>query len=596
MATVREYPYLHRAIIIITVVLVLLLAYSIFDTAMSVGRIHPGVTVSGVDVGGMKVDEAADVLNQQLGDELSSNLIVVFADQSAEDNYSGTGSSSDEENTDYWKLSADTVGASVDGEMIAQTAYDSTRGKGHFIKGIKAWFGKADFDAIVSCDYSQFYKATSAIESSIGTPITNADIVVNDGVATMTAGSPGYLIDYDAFVREISRAFLSDDHTCIATMVTKYPRISDEQAQEVAEQVNSTIAQDIVYTYEGQSWDLTNAELGTFISTRIINNWDGAAQLEAYVDSAKVSSTMHSVLGDAAGSGAQDAYYDVSSGEPVLVPSVQGTGPDLSKGASDTQALLFGGVNVDRSITLTPTAVDPAITTDIAQSYGIKELIASYTTDLSGSEERKHNIRLLLDTLSYNYIAPGAEWSFNNFVGDTTEDKGYESAHTIVDGVLEESIGGGACQVATTVFNAVYESGLPVIERHNHSIYFSSYPTGRDSTISYGGYDLVWQNDTSNWILMTTSYDDDSLTVYLWGTSPNYTVETTTSDWTIGEAYTTRYMSSTTVAAGDLVQAGADAMSILVQRYVYDSGGNLVREDDFYSYYPPTPEVISTGP
>ena len=87
--------------------------------------------------------------------------------------------------------------------------------------------------------------------------------------------------------------------------------------------------------------------------------------------------------------------------------------------------------------------------------------------------------------------ADGGEWSFNDTVGEANEEAGFQAAHAIINGEYDDAIGGGICQVATTVFNAVYEAGYPVTERRNHSLYISSYPAGRDAAIAYPDLDLT---------------------------------------------------------------------------------------------------------
>ena len=112
-----------------------------------------------------------------------------------------------------------------------------------------------------------------------------------------------------------------------------------------------------------------------------------------------------------------------------------------------------------------------------------------------------------------------------------------------MNGVYEDSIGGGICQVATTVFNAVYEAGLPIKERHNHSLYIASYPTGRDAAVDYPGTTLIWENNQNSDVVMKTSYTDDSITVQLYSVHTGYSVETDTGEWEEG-AHTARVTST----------------------------------------------------
>ena len=88
----------------------------------------------------------------------------------------------------------------------------------------------------------------------------------------------------------------------------------------------------------------------------------------------------------------------------------------------------------------------------------------------------------------------------------------------IINGELTTGLGGGVCQVSTTVFNAAYEAGLKITERTNHALYISHYPQGRDATVDYPDVDLRFVNDTGHWLLLRTFVSSDSLTVGLYGT------------------------------------------------------------------------------
>ena len=99
----------------------------------------------------------------------------------------------------------------------------------------------------------------------------------------------------------------------------------------------------------------------------------------------------------------------------------------------------------------------------------------------------------------------------------------------IINGELQNGIGGGVCQVSTTVFNAAFEAGLSIEQRTNHALYISHYPTGRDATVNYPDIDLVFSNDTDKWLLVRTFVGAGSLTVNLYGTPQGRRVETETA-------------------------------------------------------------------
>lgn len=183
-------------------------------------------------------------------------------------------------------------------------------------------------------------------------------------------------------------------------------------------------------------------------------------------------------------------------------------------------------------------------------------------------------------------------------MGEANEANGFQAANAIVNGEYEDAIGGGICQVATTVFNAVFESGFPVTERRNHSLYISSYPTGRDAAIAYPDLDLVWVNDSPSDVLVRTRYTDSTLTVSLFGIDPGYVVTAETGDWEAGDPFKKRTKIDENEPAGThyVKTKGADGRRVTVHRIVRDRSGNLLHEEDFASNYAPVDEVVVEGP
>ncbi len=117
-------------------------------------------------------------------------------------------------------------------------------------------------------------------------------------------------------------------------------------------------------------------------------------------------------------------------------------------------------------------------------------------------------------------------------------------------GKLVPQLGGGICQVGTTLFNTAFFAGVPIPDRENHSFYISHYPKGRDATVSWGGPDLKWKNDTKNWILVSVSYTDESITISFYGTDPGYDVAYTTGPFTNETPYPTEKIKDPTLKSG----------------------------------------------
>ncbi|MED1793296.1 VanW family protein [Brevibacillus nitrificans] len=124
-----------------------------------------------------------------------------------------------------------------------------------------------------------------------------------------------------------------------------------------------------------------------------------------------------------------------------------------------------------------------------------KKVIGQYTTYFnSGNRNRSHNIALAAQAINNTVVLPGEIFSFNKVVGKRTKAKGYLQAPVIVRGELSEGIGGGICQVSSTLFNAVDKAGLQIVQRYSHSRHVAYVQPGRDATVSWYGPDFVFQN------------------------------------------------------------------------------------------------------
>ena len=137
-------------------------------------------------------------------------------------------------------------------------------------------------------------------------------------------------------------------------------------------------------------------------------------------------------------------------------------------------------------------------------------------------------------------LAPGQEYNFDKQIGPRTPARGYQLAPGITGpNTLDDVLGGGICQVSTTMFNAVFFAGLKVTERHNHSIFINHYPLGRDATVTGGGKNLRFVNDTGHYVWIEGSSDGITTTITIYGTNDGRKVEYSVGDFTNVRAKTT---------------------------------------------------------
>ncbi len=140
-----------------------------------------------------------------------------------------------------------------------------------------------------------------------------------------------------------------------------------------------------------------------------------------------------------------------------------------------------------------------------------------YTSYTTSTLERKANIALAAKSLDNIMVAPDEEFSFNLTVGERTERRGYKVSKIIVNGEFVDGVGGGVCQVSTTLYNAVLLAGLDVIEYHPHSLPVSYVAPSFDAMVNSGWADLKFLNDTNNPVIIRTYADGATLRVEIYG-------------------------------------------------------------------------------
>ena len=168
----------------------------------------------------------------------------------------------------------------------------------------------------------------------------------------------------------------------------------------------------------------------------------------------------------------------------------------------------------------------------------------------------------------------------------------------IVNGELQNGLGGGVCQVSTTVFNAAYEAGLRIASRTNHALYISHYPLGRDATVNYPDIDLKFVNDTGHWLLLRTWVGSSSLTAVLYGTPVHRQVDSVAQPLRVVAQPPVEKTVDATLEPGqvEVDDPGVPAQTTSVERKVYSPAGKLLSDQTFYSSYRAEPKVIRVGP
>ncbi len=266
--------------------------------------------------------------------------------------------------------------------------------------------------------------------------------------------------------------------------------------------------------------------------------------------------------------------------------------------ASAVNAAAWSATDRTAEITMAPSL--PSLTTRQAQALGITTKLVSFTTEMgASSSNRIHNVHLMANFIDGTVIKPGETFSYNEVVGPRTVERGFLEGQMIVGSLVLPAIGGGVCQTATTLFNDAFQLGLPIVERHNHSLYISHYPLGRDATVSWGGPDFKFRNDLKHGLLIKSSYTDSTLTFTFYGSPEGRRVVSETTPKTNFRNPQTTYAVDPSAPAGSVqlvAGSGRQGFDVTVKRTVYDRAGKLIRRDSFLSRYVPEGSTAVYGP
>ena len=207
-----------------------------------------------------------------------------------------------------------------------------------------------------------------------------------------------------------------------------------------------------------------------------------------------------------------DASYSASSRGVATDPGAPGRAVDTQTAVRAlTDAVQAGSTSVKLQVT------EVAPGDDTPKLAGVDQLIGTFTTYHACCAPRVTNIHRIAELVDGTVIAPGAKFSLNDTAGERTAARGFVAAPAIVDGELEDQLGGGVSQFSTTLFNAAWFAGVDIVEHQPHSLYITRYPPGREATLDWRSIDQVIRNDTAAPIVIRVRTTDTSITIGLYG-------------------------------------------------------------------------------
>jgi len=289
---------------------------------------------------------------------------------------------------------------------------------------------------------------------------------------------------------------------------------------------------------------------------------------------------------------AVDAYY---TKEPMAVyPS--STGIDFNITIDEAKAML---AEPKEEYIIPLKVVYPEVTTNDLPAEAFPDLLATYTTRFSTSNyNRSTNIRLATKQIDGVVLMPGESFSYNQVVGKRTVARGFRVAAVYSNGEVSEGVGGGICQVSSTLYNSVLLSNLKVTARKNHTFNTGYVPVGQDATVSWGGPDFVFENNRNYPIRIVASVSGGSVTTQIYGLKQDTDYEVKVRSSVIGSIpYKTTYKNDSSLAPGEtkVLQKGSNGLRSVTYQIFYSNGAEVSRREVSRDTYSPHNQVIARG-
>ena len=365
------------------------------------------------------------------------------------------------------------------------------------------------------------------------------------------------------------------------------PPVTAELLAAPAERARLAISRPVVVKAAGRSFRIPRWRLAQLLS---LPKGTGARLAIGGPAAAAYFRTLTNTVGRPA----RDAEFAVSGDSVQVVPAKDGLELNVPQAA---RAILRAATRpTNRVARLTVVRAAPERSTAAALAMGIDRRMSSYKTYYSGTSDRITNLQLGVKALDGTLVAPGGTFSLNDAIGERTIERGFRSAPVIIGNEFAEEVGGGTSQVATTAFNAAWEAGLRITERHPHSLYISRYQLGRDATVYWPSLDLKFVNDTDKWVLVKGFAEGDGISIAIYGGEERRVESSATPLVVTGRAPIER-IEDPTLAKGKSVveEEGAAPSRTSATRKIYAADGELIRSETWTTSYEGENRVVRVG-
>jgi vancomycin resistance protein YoaR len=541
--------------------------------AGSRSELAAGTEVAGIDVGGLTRGEAVEKLD------------ALFDQRSAEPVAFAAGG-------ETYHFAANQLAVQPDWTAAVAAAGRAGDGFGPLrgFRRLRARVFGAEVLPRLTVSNAALEYALDKIADDVDQPPKSARLVKRGLRIEVVPGATGARLDRDAaaelIVRRLGLLERTSGATALPVSVTP-PMVTDEMLAAPAESARVAISRPIVVKAAGRSFRVPRRRVAALLQLP----QDGSASLAI---GGAAADEYFRALSRTVGRPPRDAGFAVYGETVQVVPARDGLEVNVPQAA---RAILRAATRpTNRVARLTIVRATPERSTAEALAMGVDTRMASYKTYYSGTADRITNLQLGVRALDGTLVAPGGTFSLNDAIGERTIERGFRSAPVIIGNEYAEEVGGGTSQVATTAFNAAWEAGLRITERHPHSLYISRYQLGRDATVYWPSLDLKFVNDTKTWVLVKGFTESDGISIAVYG-GESRRVESSATPLVVTGRVPVERVKDPKLPKGKTVveEDGTAPTRTTATRKIYSADGDLIRSETWTTSYEGETRVVRVG-
>jgi vancomycin resistance protein YoaR len=497
-----------RIVLMAGLVLAIAFAVALVDRSY-LTRIYPGVTAAGVDFGGSSESQARERL---------ADAAILFADAEVSVVVAGT----------TWAGTSASLGIELDVDRAVAEAMAFGKSAEPLVR-LRALAGGAPSASVIGwprrVSDDRIDRFVAMIGGDLDRVAVNGDVLLTTGGVEVREPRDGVLLRRDQLRRDILAA-RSRSVTITPSLEIVPPEIT---TADIADARRDAVAayRPVRFLAGSESVTVPAESMARLLVIDRVPSGDGTS-LSVDVDGAATQALIDEVADQMDGS-ARDAVLVAGEDKLGVIPGRDRIVVDRPAATLTLREAIFTPVDGERQLRLPASVSGSQVTTAAAEAVASElRLAGSFTTYFPESPARARNIGLAADAFDGIVVAPGDSFSFWGRIGEVSPRTGYVVAGAIVGGVSQQVIGGGLCQVSTTLFNAVAHAGLRIDERLPHSYYIERYPLGLDAAVFAPSVDLKWTNDTDTDVRIFGQGTDTSVTFWLYSRPTGRTVSFST--------------------------------------------------------------------